>query len=54
MFIVFHRPYHWAERLNNTDVTAELEKLGAAKRFLSTENKFSSLARSFFSNVIPA
>jgi len=49
-----YTPYHWAERLNNTDVTAELEKLGAAKRFLSTENKFSSLARSFFSNVIPA
>jgi len=49
-----YTPYHWAERLNNTDVTAELEKLGAAKRFISTENKFSSLARSFFSNVIPA
>jgi hypothetical protein len=49
-----YTPYHWAERLNNTDVTAELEKLGAAKRFLSTDNKFSSLARSFFSNVIPA
>jgi len=49
-----YTPYHWAERLNNTDVTLELEKLGAAKRFLSTENKFSSFARSFFNHVIPA
>lgn len=42
-----YTPFHWAERLSNQDVAAELQRLGADQRFLAN-GPLSAIASRFF------